>query len=95
VDEEETKGAAEVVDGRRLKAGWRKCGPDEDGDVWYEGPSGASSWSPPFETAQEGDCEYVDGRPLKPGWVRCEDETDVWYEFPATGASEWSPPFAR
>ena len=30
----------ELVNGRRLKAGWRKVGPDDDGDIWYENAAG-------------------------------------------------------
>ena len=46
---EEEGGEGELVNGRRLRAGWRKVGPDDDGDIWYENAAGESLWEPPYE----------------------------------------------
>jgi WD40 repeat protein len=87
----------EFVNGRPLKPGWTQV-EDDDGDVWYAGPGGASSWLPPYADAAaavEEDRAFVDGRRLREGWRRIgpDAEGDVWYED-AAGNSSWVPPFA-
>jgi len=71
---------------------------------WFEGPDGASSWTPPFAEPEGSGGGggggggaapvLVDGRALKPGWRRCsDDEGDVWFEN-EEGESAWAAPFA-
>ena len=92
-DEEE--GGQETVDGRKLKVGWKRCS-DDEGDVWYEGPDGASSWTPPFADGDAdggGDAggdepafetDGPGGARLRAGWKRCSDESgDVWVRLRA------------
>jgi hypothetical protein len=33
----------QLVNGRKLKAGWHQVGPDADGDIWYENEAGEVS----------------------------------------------------
>lgn len=42
-----------MADGRRLRAGWRRCGPDAEGDIWYESDAGESAWEPTFADEAE------------------------------------------
>ena len=76
--------------GRLLKAGWRRC--EDETDVWYEGPDGASSWDAPYAEAKQ-QTDGPGGRLLKMGWHRCSDDEDTWYEHD-DGETTWTAPYA-
>jgi len=74
-EEEEEEDEREVVDGRKLKAGWWQYS-DDTGDFWYEGPNGATSWTPPFaDSAEPGTAAVAVGMIVRVPVAAADDRT--------------------
>ena len=67
---------------RPLPEGWKRRGPDEENDIWYESPDGTTQFSNPNYTPK-----------LPDGWIERQDaEGDVWFINPNTKASQYLRP---
>jgi hypothetical protein len=67
---------------RALPSGWKRRGPDEENDIWYEAPDGTTQFSNPNYTPK-----------LPDGWIERQDaEGDVWFVNQNTSTSQYQRP---
>ena len=91
------EGEGELVNGRRLKAGWRKVGPDNDGDIWCESPSAPCCY-PLFwlqaVVAADAVSSLRSHHPCPPRSPQRSYHHSNRADENAAGESLWEPPYA-